>query len=214
MNLIVDKIVTGPFQENCFIVWNENQNEAILIDPGDEHQLIIDQIEEKNLTPIAILNTHAHLDHIGAVSKLKETYNIPFYIHKEERVILDSYESSCEMFGLPIKEKPKVDKWLDSEKKLRLGGFSIIIINTPGHTPGGICYEIENHIFVGDTLFLGSVGRTDLPGGNWDTLQKSLIHLISIVDHDKTIHSGHGNDTKLNHELISNPFLLSLKYKA
>ena len=74
MNLIVDKIVTGPFQENCFIVWNENQNEAILIDPGDEHQLIIDQIEEKNLTPIAILNTHAHLDHIGAVSKLKETY--------------------------------------------------------------------------------------------------------------------------------------------
>ena len=129
MNLIVDKIVTGPFQENSFIVWNENQNEAILIDPGDDYQLIIDQIEEKNLKPIAILNTHAHLDHIGAISKIKKTYDIPFYLHKEERVILDSYESSCEMFGLPIKEKPKVDKWLDSEKRLSIGDFSIIIIN-------------------------------------------------------------------------------------
>ncbi len=210
MNITVKKIVTGPFQENSFIVCLDDQSEAILIDPGDEHQLIIDQVDKNNLKPIAILNTHAHLDHIGAVSKLRGIYDIPFYLHKKESIILDSYEASCELFGLPIKQKPKVDKWLEDENNLRFGNFLVNIIKTPGHTPGGICFEIENHIFVGDTLFLGSVGRTDLLGGNWEVLQKSLINLINSVDHDKIIHPGHGEDTKLKYELISNPYLISL----
>ena len=91
-----------------------------------------------------------------------------------------------------------------------IGNFNIGIIHTPGHTPGGVCFEIEDHVFVGDTLFQGSIGRTDLPGGSLQTLNKSLIHLIDSVDHEKIIHSGHGNDTTLNSELRSNPFLLSL----
>ena len=208
-DVIVEKIVTGPFQENTFVVRSVESNQTLIIDPGDDEVRIIEFIRSKKLIPLAILNTHAHLDHIGAVSKLKESFNIPFYLHEEEKMILDYYEESCEMFGLLPKQKPKVDKWLKNHKSLTIKDFKVKIINTPGHTPGGVCYEIDNHIFVGDTIFKGSVGRTDLPGGNWDNLKKSLFQLIDTVNHEKIVHSGHGDDTTLKHELVSNPFLNS-----
>ena len=208
-DVIVEKIVTGPFQENTFVVRSVESNQTLIIDPGDDEVRIIEFIRSKKLIPLAILNTHAHLDHIGAVSKLKESFNIPFYLHEEEKMILDYYEESCEMFGLLPKQKPKVDKWLKNHKSLTIKDFKVKIINTPGHTPGGVCYEIDNHIFVGDTIFKGSVGRTDLPGGNWDNLKKSLFQLIDTVNHEKIVHSGHGDDTTLKHELVSNPFLSS-----
>ena len=209
-DLSVDRIVTGPFQENTFIVRSVDSKKALIIDPGDDENTIIDFIKSEKLKPLAILNTHAHLDHIGAVSRLQEIFEISFYLHKKEKMILDLYEESCEMFGLQAKKKPKVDEWITGHKNLTFQEFEINIINTPGHTPGGLCYEISEHLFVGDTLFRGSVGRTDLPGGDWDQLRQSLIHLIKTISHDKIIHSGHGDDTKLKHELISNPFLNSL----
>ena len=208
-DVIVEKIVTGPFQENTFVVRSVESNQTLIIDPGDDEVRIIEFIRSKKLIPLAILNTHAHLDHIGAVSKLKESFNIPFYLHEDEKMILDHYEESCEMFGLLPKQKPKVDKWLKNHKSLTIKDFKVKIINTPGHTPGGVCYEIDNHIFVGDTIFKGSVGRTDLPGGNWDNLKKSLFQLIDTVNHEKIVHPGHGDDTTLKHELVSNPFLTS-----
>jgi len=208
-DVIVEKIVTGPFQENTFVVRSVESNQTLIIDPGDDEVRIIEFIRSKKLIPLAILNTHAHLDHIGAVSKLQESFNIPFYLHEDEKMILDHYEESCEMFGLLPKQKPKVDKWLKNHKSLTIKDFKVKIINTPGHTPGGVCYEIDNHIFVGDTIFKGSVGRTDLPGGNWDNLKKSLFQLIDTVNHEKIVHSGHGDDTTLKHELVSNPFLTS-----
>ena len=209
-DISVNRIVTGPFQENTFVVRSVDSRKALIIDPGDDENTIIDFIKSEKLKPIAILNTHAHLDHIGAVSKIQEIFEISFYLHKKEKMILDLYEESCEMFGLPVKKKPTVDEWITDHKNLTFKEFEVNIINTPGHTPGGLCYEISEHLFVGDTLFRGSVGRTDLPGGNWDQLRQSLIHLIKTINHDKIIHSGHGDDTKLKHELISNPFLNSI----
>ncbi len=208
--LIVDKIVTGPFQENTFIISSARSKHALVIDPGDDEELIVDFIETKKIKPLAILNTHAHLDHIGAVCKLKEQFSIPFYLHKKERMILDNYEESCKLFGLTPKSKPAVDNWILDQKNLVFKEFEVRIINTPGHTPGGVCYEVDQHIFVGDTLFQGSIGRTDLPGGNLNELKNSLLHIIDTFSHEKTIHSGHGNDTKLKYELISNPFLNSI----
>ena len=213
MNLIVETIITGPFQENSFIGWSSNSNEAFLIDPGDDVHLIIDFIENNGLVPNAIINTHAHLDHIGAVQPLKEKYNIPFYLHKNESFILETYEASCKLFGLEPNPKPQVDIWFDSECELNINKFKFNTINTPGHTPGGTCLQVENHIFVGDTIFKGSVGRTDLPGGNSNLLQKSLIHLMNSIDHNSILHSGHGPDTTLNDELNKNPFLIPLKDK-
>ena len=213
MNIIVETVITGPFQENSFIGWNSNSNEAFLVDPGDDVHLIINLVESKKLVPKAIINTHAHLDHIGAVQPLKEKYKIPFYLHNKESFILDTYEASCKLFGIEPRVKPEVDFWLDSECELDIHKFKFKTINTPGHTPGGTCLQIKNHIFVGDTIFKGSIGRTDLPGGNSSLLQKSLVHLMNSIDHNFILHSGHGPDTTLNDELNKNPFLIPLKNK-
>jgi|TARA_B110000881_G_scaffold140287_1_gene123687 hydroxyacylglutathione hydrolase len=211
LNLLVETVKTGSFQENSFIGWYPNSTEAFLIDPGDDAHLIAEFIERNSLIPKAIINTHAHLDHIGAVQSLKEKFNIPFYLHRNEKIILDSYEVSCQIFGIQPKQKPNVDMWFDNECELIIDKFKINTINTPGHTPGGTCLQVENHIFVGDTIFRGSVGRTDLLGGNSSHLESSLIHLINSIDHNSTIHSGHGPDTTLKYELSKNPFLIPLK---
>ena len=135
-------------------------------DPGDDAHLIIDVIERNSITPKAIINTHAHLDHIGAVQHLKEKYKIPFYLHTNEKMILEMYEASCKMFGIVSNPRPEVDIWFKNEGELIIDKFRFNTLNTPGHTPGGTCLQIQNHIFVGDTIFRGSVGRTDLPGGD------------------------------------------------
>ena len=176
-DLAVDRIVTGPFQENTFLVRDVFSQKALIIDPGDDENVIVNFINNEKLKPLAILNTHAHLDHIGAVSKLQKLFDLPFYLHKNEKMILDMYEQSCEMFGVEAKQKPIVDFWISNHKSFTFDEFQVNIFKTPGHTPGGVCYEIGEHIFVGDTLFHGSVGRTDLPGGSLSQLKDSLLYL-------------------------------------
>jgi glyoxylase-like metal-dependent hydrolase (beta-lactamase superfamily II) len=186
----------------------------VLIDPGDEDQKIIQVLEENNLQPIAIINTHAHLDHIGAVAEIKERYTIPFYLHIAEKPVLESYPIATRMFGLQEKETPSVDKWIESGGPLKIGPFAFSIIETPGHTPGGCSYVIEDCVFVGDTLFQGSIGRTDLPGGDWPTLENSLVNLMTSLDLDIKVYSGHGPATSLRIEKEQNPFLIPLKNRV
>jgi len=211
LKLNVHSIITGPFQENSYILSEKLSKDCILVDPGDEAEKISYFIDDNNFNPIAIINTHAHLDHIGAVTEIKNKYNIPFYLHSAEKQILESYPLSCRMFGMEVKPVPVVDNWIHKAGKLTIGEFNFSIIETPGHTPGGCCYLIENRLFVGDTLFRGSVGRTDLPGGNWDILEKSLLYIMENVDLDVIIYSGHGKETNLRTEKEKNPFLISLK---
>ena len=211
MNLYIKTIVTGPFQENSYLLIDNLSNKCVLIDPGDEAQKIINYINEKNITPIAIINTHAHLDHIGAISEIKAEYSIPFYLHIEEKPILDSYLVSCRMFGMKPAESPSVDEWLNASGELLIGPFKFLIIETPGHTPGGCSFLINDAIFVGDTLFQGSIGRTDLPGGDRKILDKSLIKLINKLNPKTAVYSGHGPSTSIGFEKINNPFLIQLQ---
>ena len=211
MNLFIKTIVTGPFQENSYLLVDKSSNKSVLIDPGDEGQKIINYINEKNIIPIAIINTHAHLDHIGAISEIKAEYSIPFYLHIEEKPILDSYLVSCRMFGMKPAESPSVDEWLNASGELLIGPFKFLIIETPGHTPGGCSFLIDDIIFVGDTLFQGSIGRTDLPGGDRKILDKSLIKLINKLNPKTTVYSGHGPSTSIGFEKINNPFLIQLQ---
>ena len=213
MNLSVETIVTGPFKENSYFFWYNNSRDTILIDPGDDYNLICNQIDKNNLIPVAIINTHAHLDHIGAVSKLKQIYGIPFYLHEDEALILDTYKDTCDFFGVEAREKPEVDIWLKDDSEILINNFKINLFHTPGHTPGGICIKVDNHLFVGDTIFHGSVGRTDLPGGSWKKLESSLINLVKSMDPDIILHSGHGPDTTLVNEIEKNPFLIALNDK-
>lgn len=207
MNLLIKKIITGPFQENCFIIINKEVNSAILIDPGDDEIIIDNFIKNNNLKPKAIINTHSHLDHIGAINFFQEKYKIDFYLHINEEMILDGYKESCMFFGIEPKKKPIVDHWLDNETILNFKDFKLKTFNTPGHTPGGVCILIDNFLFVGDTLFSGSIGRTDLPGGDWSTLESSLKHLYDSLPLETIVHPGHGPDTTLLAELNGNPYL-------
>ena len=211
MNLYIKTIVTGPFQENSYLLIDKLSKKCVLIDPGDEAQKIINFINEKNIIPIAIINTHAHLDHIGAISEIKAEYLIPFYLHTEEKPILDSYLISCRMFGIKPAQSPSVDEWLNTSGELLIGPFKFLIIETPGHTPGGCSFLIDDIIFVGDTLFQGSIGRTDLPGGDRKILDKSLIKLINKLNPKTTVYSGHGPSTSIGFEKINNPFLIQLQ---
>ena len=207
MKLNVHSIITGPFQENSYILSEKLSKDCILVDPGDEAEKISYFIDDNNFNPIAIINTHAHLDHIGAVTEIKNKYNIPFYLHSAEKQILESYPLSCRMFGMEVKPVPVVDNWIHKAGKLTIGGFNFSIIETPGHTPGGVSFLFNNHLFVGDTLFQGSVGRTDLPGGDYSILQDSLRRLIALLPKETIVHSGHGPDTTLNEEFHNNPYL-------
>ena len=211
MKLQVHSLITGPFQENSYILSEMLSKDCILIDPGDEAEKICYFIDSNEFNPIAIINTHAHLDHIGAVQEIKNIYNIPFYLHYLEKPILESYPMSCRLFGITVKPIPTVDNWIQEGGELNIGTFKFSIIETPGHTPGGCCLLIEKLLFVGDTLFHGSVGRTDLPGGDWDMLEESLLYLMENVKSDVTVYSGHGIETNLRIEKEKNPFLISLK---
>lgn len=204
-------VVTGPFQENSFIVWKESKNECILIDPGDDADQIISKVDTHDLVPKAIINTHAHLDHIGAVDDLKKFYHIPFYLHRDEAMILDGYESSLSYFGLTPKPAPKVDVWFKDEKEIKISKMTIKLFFSPGHTPGGTCLIIDGHVFTGDTLFKGSIGRTDLPGGDYSILSNSLRKLVTEIPESYFIYPGHGPQTTLAVEKRENPYLTQLK---
>lgn len=189
---------------------DRESRKGLFIDPGDEADRLIDYCTSHKLEPIGILNTHAHLDHIGAVVELKSHFKIPLFLHQLEKPVLEGYEHSCRMFGLPVLPSPEVDHWINGSDQFSIGPFEINYLHTPGHTPGGICFWIGNHVFVGDTLFRGSVGRTDLPGGSWSTLENSLIELLNTLKDSDLIHSGHGPDTNRQSEIVSNPFIRPL----
>ena len=214
MNVQVHKVISGPFQENSYLIFDTDSLEGVCIDPGDDAPTIIAMINNNDCIPLAIINTHAHLDHIGAVSTLQKQWDIPFYLHKNESKVLDTYEETCQFFNMTAGEKPAVDFWIEEESLLTFGNLSFMILFTPGHTPGGTTYIIEDHVFVGDTLFRGSVGRTDLPGGNWTTLEESLLKMMENIAPEDTLHSGHGPDTTMEVERIENPFLISLINRA
>ncbi len=156
---------------------------------------------------MGIYATHGHLDHIGAVSKIQKDRNLPFYIHEKDTFLVETLPQACGMFGLPRVEIPTIKDNLDKDSLISTGDYEIQVIETPGHTPGGICFVLENHIFVGDTLFRNSIGRTDLPGGNHQQLIDSIKDVLFSLDDQFIVHSGHGPDTTIGYEKMNNPFL-------
>jgi glyoxylase-like metal-dependent hydrolase (beta-lactamase superfamily II) len=201
-------VVTGIFQENSYIL-SEN-NSAVLIDPGSDPEKIQRILKRLNLTPMMILNTHAHLDHIGAVAYLQKIYHIPFYLHPQEKFILDRLQHSALFFGISPPEQPSVDNTVQEGVEISWEEYKIKVYDTPGHTPGGVCYKINGNLFTGDTLFCESIGRTDLPGGDWEELMNSLRKILQIFPDNTRVYPGHGENTTMEHEKKHNPFLLGL----
>ena len=204
MSSSILKIPNGGWRQNCYLIFNDRK-EALIIDPGSDESKIVSGITEKGLNTIAILNTHAHYDHIGAVESLKQRFQIPFYLHSGDRKLLRQANLYRQLFGGSVVVSiPEIDYYFDElEGPLILESFFINIMHTPGHTVGSCCLLIDGYLFTGDTLFKGKVGRTDLPGGNAEVLGRSLGQLRS-VQRDAIVCPGHGKTSVVHEELENN----------
>ncbi len=200
----------GPVQANCYLISNSNK-ECLVIDPGGEGDKLVHQIRVLNLKPIAILLTHAHFDHIGAVDDVRNTFKIPVYLHKKEsKWLQDPMKNGSGRYAeIPNIQIEPADYLIEQEQRLELANFTFDILYTPGHSPGSITFLFEDEGFaiVGDTLFEGSIGRTDLEGGDSKQLLESIHNKLLALDEETIIYSGHGNPTRVDIEMEQNPFL-------
>lgn len=207
MPLTIEMIVNGPFQENCYLVWDDRTMTGIFIDPGDEAGKLIKTADFKNVKVEGIYNTHGHLDHAGAVAAIVKELSIPFAMHAGDDYMLQSMPDQARMFGLPPVEVPKIDVELSEGDTVKVGEHEGSVIHTPGHTPGGVCFLFDKVVFVGDTLFAGSIGRTDLPGGSHRQLIEAIQKKLMPLDDSVRAYSGHGPVTSIGMERKHNPFL-------
>jgi glyoxylase-like metal-dependent hydrolase (beta-lactamase superfamily II) len=209
----IDTAAAPPFMKNGFVVSCETTRDAVLIDPGDEIEELLDVIERGHLHVKAILLTHAHLDHVTGVRAAKETLHVPIWLHKDDLFLYEGAVEQGRMFGFTVEAPPPVDSFYTPHQQFRFGEYIVDVLPTPGHCPGGVCLAIgkagssQRELFVGDTLFAGSIGRTDLPGGNLDTLLRSIRTVLFAFPDETVVHSGHGPDTTIGREKRTNPFL-------
>lgn len=201
----IDVMTVGPLQANCFIVWDDSSREAIVIDPGDEPDRILSFIKENNLKVRYIVCTHAHFDHVGALPELKVHTGAPVAVHEAEKEIYEGARDMAAFFGYDIEKLPEPDIYLRDNDLINMGSVQLRVLHTPGHSPGGLCLYGNGVIFTGDTIFAGSVGRTDFYGGDINQLKHSFKRILSLPP-DTKIFPGHGPGTTVDEEKRENPF--------
>lgn len=209
-DIIIRQLVNGPFQENCWLVGDPVTRKCTLIDPGSSAEGLLEIIDQLGLTLDKITNTHGHMDHAGAVAPIKRLRNVEFWIHESEMMNLLTMPKWGPLMGMGNLEVPVVDHTIHDGDLIAVGEMKLHSLYTPGHTAGGVSFLVnDKHLFVGDTIFQGSIGRTDLPGGNYDTIIRSIQTKILPLPDDTLIYSGHGPVTSLGHERKRNPFILN-----
>ncbi len=202
------RIVTELLEENTYILYNEDK-ECIIIDPGYGFGLIDSFILSNNLKPLAILATHAHIDHIASASNFIDKYNIDSYVCENEKLIAENFHRAVDYWGMSdVIKKPNVSHWIKIDQtNLQISNFNFSIIFNPGHSPGSVSFVIEDLVFCGDLIFKGSIGRTDLPLGNPIDMKQSLSFFVNSFEQDCKLLPGHREETTLHEELKYNPFL-------
>ena len=205
--MIIKKLEVGPIMANCFILGCESTKEAVVIDPGDDADRILMELAKSELNVKYLINTHGHFDHVGANKRMKEVTGAQLAIHPDDEPMLNELSHSASMFGLSADNSPPADILLKDGDEITFGEITLKVIHTPGHSKGGICLYTEGHLFAGDTLFAGSIGRTDLPGGDYDTLISNIKQKLLVFDDKTIVYTGHGPETNIGNEKRMNPFL-------
>ncbi|GAB4328442.1 MAG: MBL fold metallo-hydrolase [Candidatus Zixiibacteriota bacterium] len=209
--MIIEKLTVSAIQENCYIVGGDESRRGIIIDPGAEASRILEKVEHLGLTIEKIINTHGHVDHISAAEDVKEALGVKLHLHPGDEMYLPNIEETAAMFGIAGARNPTIDEFLNHGDRFEVGGFTVEVLHTPGHTPGHCILKIGDDVFCGDLVFSGSIGRTDLPGGDYETIIDSLERVIlPMADHIR-LHPGHGPSTTVAVERRYNPFLQGLR---
>jgi len=211
--MIIEVHASAPFFKNGFVLGCEETREGVVVDPGDEVDLLLSAVKQHGLSIQYILLTHAHLDHVTGVARAKQALNVPIVLHEADNFLYENVVQQGMMFGLRVEPQPKVDAFYDGQGPWRFGRYGAWVHHTPGHCPGGVCLAVgrgdqtERTLFVGDTLFAGSIGRTDLPGGDLATLLNSIRSVLFRFPDDTVVWPGHGESTTIGIEKRTNPFL-------
>ncbi len=205
--MIIKTLPVGPIMANCFIVGCQETMQAAVIDPGDEADKILQSVADSNLEVKTIINTHGHFDHVSANKGIHAATNAPILIHALDAPMLEQISASAANWGLSAENSPAPDRTLSDGDTITFGKITLKVIHTPGHTPGGVSLFTAGHVFVGDTLFAGSIGRTDFPGGDFATLKSSILDKLFTLGDEVRVYTGHGPETTIGHEKQHNPFV-------
>jgi hydroxyacylglutathione hydrolase len=208
--MIIETFPVGLFQCNCTILGDEQTREAIVIDPGDDPQEILGRLAKHGLKARQIVCTHTHIDHVGAIQELQESLGTPAAIHKADLFLFDKLDVQAQWTGIPTPKRGVIDRFVEDGDAVSCSGVEMGVIHTPGHTPGSTTFHLagdRNILFTGDTLFMQSIGRTDLWGGSYQDILRSIEKKLMTFDDDTLVIAGHGQSTTIGHERRYNPFL-------
>ncbi|MEM6960960.1 MAG: MBL fold metallo-hydrolase [Myxococcota bacterium] len=210
--MIIEHFPVGPLGCNCVIVGDEETKEALVVDPGGEATKIIRRLKHHGLRCTAILHTHTHFDHVGATKELQEATNATTALHEDDLFLYEGLQMQLDTFGVPFRapQTADIDRFLNDEETVHAGQIEAAVLHTPGHTPGSLCFHFGKVLIAGDTLFRGSVGRTDLWRGDSEQILKSIRRRILTLEDDTEIITGHGLPTTVGDERARNPFLRGL----
>ncbi len=207
LKLILERLVVGPFMSNCYLIGCPETLEGLIIDPGAEGKRIIKRVTDLNLKIKYLINTHGHMDHTGANSEVKAAFGAPLLVHREDAPLYRSPQAGMALFPKAGKEVLSPDLLLKGNEQLQVGTLTVRVLETPGHTPGGISLDLSGVLFTGDTLFAGSIGRTDLPGGSFPHIIESIKSKLLVYPDITEVYPGHGPSSTIGDERRYNPFL-------
>lgn len=205
--LRVQVFLNGPFEENCYLVWEEGSKTGFLIDPGSSPDMLAAEVRKTGVQPVLILATHGHVDHVGVVEAMKKEFQAPFAMHPGDGDQLDALEDAYAYYGLGSTKRPVIDRPLADGDEVEAGGLKLKVLYTPGHSEGSLCYYHPGSLFSGDTLFRRSVGRYDFPGGSREKLSHSIQTGLYLLPDATVVYPGHGPETTIGEEKNENPFI-------
>ncbi len=205
--MLLKSIVVGPLEVNCLVLACEETRKGIVIDPGDNVPGILQLVKEDDIDVIEIVATHGHFDHIGRVTSLQQELNVPFTIHRADLFMVEGLVEIASFLGVDTDDAPRVDRFIEEGDTIAFGQETLDIVHTPGHAPGNVTFLWPDHAIVGDVIFAGSIGRTDLEGADPDTLMRSIREKVMVLPDETHLYPGHGPFTTVGQERRTNPFL-------